>query len=104
MSDKRDLVRNKILRVQDECYRRDISEEEDCTDCPFDLECSFLLSFDTWCHMRNLRKEGDEDLEQLVDDVMTVEDYEDLLEIYEKESARPSKYIRITLYPNKQSD
>lgn len=77
MSDKRDLVRNKILRVQDECYRRAISEEEDCSGCPFDLECSFLLSFDT------LRKEGDEDLEQLVDEVITVDDYEELLKLQE---------------------
>lgn len=83
MSDKRDLVRNKILRVQDECYRRAISEEEDCSGCPFDLECSFLLSFDTWCHMHTLRKEGDEDLEQLVDEVITVDDYEELLELQE---------------------
>ena len=83
MSDKRDLVRNKILRVQYECYRRAISAGEDCSVCPFDLECSFLFSFDAWCHMLTLRKKGDEDLEQLVDEVMTVEDYEDLLELQE---------------------
>lgn len=83
MSDKRDLVLKKILRVQDECYRRAISFEEDCTDCPFDLECSFLLSFDAWRHMQTLREEGDEDLEQLVDEVMTVENYEEYLELQE---------------------
>lgn len=74
MSDKRDLIRTKILRIQDECYRRAISEEEDCTGCPFDLECNLLLSFNSWRNMLNLCKEGDE--------VMTVDDYE-LLELQE---------------------
>ena len=83
MSDKRDLVRNKILIINDECYRRAISEEEDCDGCPFDLECTFLLSFLSWCHIRKPRKEGDADLEELVDDVMTIEDYEELLDLKE---------------------
>lgn len=83
MSDKRNLVRNKILRVNEECCRRCNSEEEDCRGCPFDLECTFLLAFYEWIRIRRPVKEGDEDLEQLVDEVMTVDDYDELLELQE---------------------
>ena len=79
MSDKRDLVRNKIIRMQNECANA--LHERSCDSCPYDPECTFLMAFGDWCHMHTQRKIGDEDLERLVDQVMEIEDYEELLEI-----------------------
>lgn len=85
MSTVRDMVRERIIEINNTCA--DIAHEaiyEDmfvCSLCPYDNACTFLLAFDEWRHMKSLRKAGDEDLERLVDAVMTVEDYEDLLEV-----------------------
>ena len=78
----RDVVREKILMVQDHCAEA-IQQATGwhCSGWPYDSECTFLLSFEEWIHMKTPRKIGDEDLERLVDDVMTVEDFEDLLEV-----------------------
>ena len=85
MSTVRDKVRERIIEINNKCS--DIHHEviyEDmfaCSLCPYDNACTFLLSFHEWWHMKSHRKAGDEDLERLVDAVMTVEDYEDLLEV-----------------------
>ena len=86
MSTVRDKVRERILEINNTCadITDYIMQQEDhfgCHLCPNDNACTFLLAFDEWWHMKSHRKAGDEDLERLVDAVMTVEDYEDLLEV-----------------------
>lgn len=78
MSDKRDAVRDRIININDTCI--DCSQSDyGCMVCPYSAECFFLRAFDEWHHIQTHREAGDEDLERLVDSVMTVEDYEDLL-------------------------
>ena len=79
MSEKRDVVRERIIEINNKCY--DVTQEYDrlCDECSNEFACEFLLAFDEWNHMHTRREAGNEDLERLVDAVMTVEDYEDLL-------------------------
>lgn len=79
MNEKRDAVRDRIIEINNSCVDIRHDYERSCSDCPNDGACTFLLAFDEWFHMKTEREAGDEDLERLVDSVMTVEDYEDLL-------------------------
>lgn len=81
MSTVRDMVRERIIEINNTCADITNSEGVDCSICPYDNACTFLLAFDEWMHMHSPREAGDEDLERLVDAVMTIEDYEDLLEV-----------------------
>lgn len=81
MSTVRDMVRDRIIEINNTCEDITNDAHRDCTNCPHDNVCTFLLAFDEWQHMHTYRKAGDEDLERLVDAVMTIEDYEDLLEV-----------------------
>lgn len=77
MSTVRDKVRDWILEINNNCndIRHDMNRN--CSNCPYDNACTFLLAFDEWRHMFTYRKAGDEDLERLVDAVMSVEYYEE---------------------------
>lgn len=85
MSTVRDKVRERILAINSTCERIQQKLVAEgllgCSRCSYDTACTFLLAFDEWQHMNTGRKVGDKDLERLVDAVMTVEDYEDLLEV-----------------------
>ena len=81
MSTIRDTVRDRIIEINNTCADITHDPRFDCKNCPYDNVCTFLLAFDEWQHMHTHRKAGDEDLERLVDEVMTIEDYEDLLEV-----------------------
>lgn len=77
----RDKVRKKIIAIQDQCSSQAETGFPSCNQCPYNQECTFLMAFDDWAHMHKRRKEGDEDLESLVDAVMTISDYKELLEV-----------------------
>ena len=81
MSTVRDIVRDRIIEINNTCADITREYQTDCSNCPYEIACTFLLAFDEWQHMHTPRKAGDEDLERLVDEVMTIEDYEDLLEV-----------------------
>lgn len=73
----RDKVREKIITVQNNCFQT----FPVCNHCQYDAECTFLLAFDEFRHMKTRIMEGEEDLERLVDEVMTISDYKELMEV-----------------------
>ena len=80
MSTIRDTVRDRIIEINNTCAdNMHDGNYSRCTICPDSIVCEFLLAFDEWIHMHTYREAGDEDLERLVDSVMTIEGYEDLL-------------------------
>lgn len=81
MSDKRDIIRDQIIKIQNGCFDMVDAEDRTCRECPFNNACTFLMAFDDWLHIHKRLKPGDEDLERLVDQVMEIDDCEELLEV-----------------------